>query len=173
MGDSARRLPGSAPSGSKTTRTLALRALATQRSGALVLREAPDGWGAWPHLLCDCKFGFTTCCRRTTTTWASGSMRPVSELMTFSLDHLPEENRPGGVSWHPCSAISVNRAFGARFSAKRFNRRGAMDAELPTRSLFSASIAPLRFFWPWVLVAAPPRCALALVQLSFLQSKLE
>jgi hypothetical protein len=37
-----------------------------------------------------------------------------------------------------------------------------MDAEISNRSLFSASIAPLRFFWPWVLFAVPPRYAFAL-----------
>jgi hypothetical protein len=37
---------------------LALWALATRRGGALVLRKDLGGWGGWPDLQCDCKFGF-------------------------------------------------------------------------------------------------------------------
>jgi len=47
MGDSAIRLPSSAPSGSKTTRILALRALATRRDMLKVCRRSrviPGGW---------------------------------------------------------------------------------------------------------------------------------
>jgi hypothetical protein len=44
MGDSARRLPSSSPSGAKTTRTLALRAFATWRS---MLKELYALWD-WP-----------------------------------------------------------------------------------------------------------------------------
>jgi hypothetical protein len=35
----------------------------------------------------------------------------------------------------------------------------AMDTENRLRLEISAGIASLRFFWPWLLVAALPRCA--------------
>ena len=70
-------------------------------------------------------------------------------------------------SWDLCSATPRNRAFRARSWAKQFNRRGAKDAEKRLRLEISASIAPLRFSWPWVLVAAPSPCAFALGRLRF------